>query len=364
MRKHWKWIVMAVVAAAMLLPARLRVKACAPAPPPDAWVTIREEEAVIVWDEESQTEHFIRRAVFNGQTRDFGFLVPTPTEPELGEAHDDLFPALASVTRPPVQYVERKVPGPAPASDGLVRSAPTVEVLRQQQVAGFDAAVLKANDPDALAQWLDDHGYAYRPALRDWLAEYTKNEWIITAFKMSSGSNLDELRSKAVRMSFKTDRPFYPYREPEDMRDPERAGGSRSLRVYFIGAERMEGRLGENRWQAKTLWSNAVSQSELNWSLHRAGLTGKLERDAWWVTEFLDNSRPRPGTDEVYFVPSSDPSTVSKPPLVREVLVYDQATLLPIPAQGKPRVALWLLAGGGVVIVLLVFASAIAIARR
>lgn len=359
-----QWFVIVVMAAAMSTPTELLVRACAPAPPPNAWVTIRQEEAVIFWDPESQTEHFIRRAVFNGQTKDFGFLVPTPSEPELGEANEDLFSALAAVTSPPVKYVERKVPGPPPMSDGMVRSAPRVEVLQQQQVAGFDAAVLKANDPDALAKWLEDHGYAYRPALRDWLKEYTQKEWIITAFKMSSSNDLGELRSKAVRMSFKTERPFYPYREPEDMRDPERAAGNRSLRVYFVGTERMEGRLGENRWQARTLWSNSVDSSTLHSSVRYAGLAEKLQRDSWWVTEFLDEASPRPGTEEVYFAPASDQSTVARPPIVREVLVYDTPTMLQTPAEIRPGIPLWLLAGGGVVVVLLAAVCGIIIARR
>jgi hypothetical protein len=49
-------------------------------------VRIAEEEAVIVWDPATKTEHFIRRAAFHSTARQFGFLVPTT--PRLTEVSD------------------------------------------------------------------------------------------------------------------------------------------------------------------------------------------------------------------------------------------------------------------------------------
>ena len=55
--------------------------ACAPAPREGQIVEIADESAVIIWDSASQTEHFIRRASFKTEATDFGFLVPTPSQP-------------------------------------------------------------------------------------------------------------------------------------------------------------------------------------------------------------------------------------------------------------------------------------------
>src|SRR5207237_170781 len=66
---------------------------------------IAEEEALIIWDPATKTEHFIRRAAFRSTARQFGFLVPTPTKPELSEVDDSIFDTLADVIRPPVKYV-------------------------------------------------------------------------------------------------------------------------------------------------------------------------------------------------------------------------------------------------------------------
>ncbi|MGH9753182.1 MAG: hypothetical protein ACREA2_10400 [Blastocatellia bacterium] len=72
------------VAVALLLSALLSPQlgqACAPAPRPGQFVRIAEESAIIIWDEKTRTQHFIRRATFDTDAPDFGFLVPTPTEP-------------------------------------------------------------------------------------------------------------------------------------------------------------------------------------------------------------------------------------------------------------------------------------------
>jgi hypothetical protein len=73
---------------------------CAPAPPKGSWVDVANETAVIIWDAKSKTEHFIRSASFTSTSADFGFLVPTPTKPELTEASPEIYEGLGKVTEP------------------------------------------------------------------------------------------------------------------------------------------------------------------------------------------------------------------------------------------------------------------------
>src|SRR5438270_793237 len=67
-------------------------------------VETADETALVAWDERTKTEHFIRRATFTGTATDFGFLVPTPSRPELGAVDDALFDVLAGVTAPRTEY--------------------------------------------------------------------------------------------------------------------------------------------------------------------------------------------------------------------------------------------------------------------
>src|SRR5687767_12383299 len=82
------------VTAALLLSAALDPRlgqACAPVPRAGQFIRIAEESAIIAWDEKTRTEHFIRRATFDTDAPDFGFLVPTPSEPALGEVDNSAF---------------------------------------------------------------------------------------------------------------------------------------------------------------------------------------------------------------------------------------------------------------------------------
>src|SRR5262249_19704151 len=77
---------------------------CATAYREGATVRVAEESAIIYWDSGSNVEHFIRRATFTSGTPDFGFLVPTPTQPTLSESSDAVFASLEKAIAPEVVH--------------------------------------------------------------------------------------------------------------------------------------------------------------------------------------------------------------------------------------------------------------------
>src|SRR5258708_3958759 len=66
-----------------------------------------DQTVILIWDAASQTEHFIRKASFKSDGEDFGFLVPSPKQPELEESGNQAFPFLQKLTEPEVQKVPR-----------------------------------------------------------------------------------------------------------------------------------------------------------------------------------------------------------------------------------------------------------------
>lgn len=319
-----------VVAATALIQSPLTTWGCASAPPDGQWVRIEHEMALIVWQPVTKTEHFIRRATFNSMSKDFGFLVPTPTQPELGEVESyRLFPLLDSITYPKYEEVIKRVPRPPTDSIPMTTvAASPVRVIEEKSVAGYDATVLQADDPDSLGKWLKEHGYSFRPALRDWLERYTTAKWYITAFKVSSQQdameNFGQVQSKAVRMSFHTERPFYPYREPEDMRDEKAKQHSRYLRLFVLADRRMDGSKGDEKtpWSPKTVWANSISPEQSARLQADLKLPIPFDSPTTWLTEFRDDSSPRIGTDEVFFSVAKDQSVVEKPRLPLTVIEY------------------------------------------
>jgi hypothetical protein len=115
-------------------------------------------------------------------------------------------------------------------------------------------------------------------------------------------------------MSFTTDRPFFPYREPADQRENRYASATlteRLLRVFFIGTERVDGAIGEPGapWPGKAIWSDRFDPARLG------GVPLSIPRGAW-LTMFEDKASPRPGTDDLFFAAARDRGVLKPPPVV------------------------------------------------
>ena len=176
----------------VFMPFAPETRGCAIAPRDKESVGIDSEDAIIFHDSATKTEHFIRRADFRTEAKNFGFLVPTPTKPEVGETRSEVFGAHEHATAPrhlPSGKKHRVVVTPNdPKKDGAKSGAPP-RILQQTTVAGYDAVVLSADNVEGLEKWLKDNEFDARPALMEWLKLYVENKWIITAFKVARDGN-------------------------------------------------------------------------------------------------------------------------------------------------------------------------------
>lgn len=261
-------------------------------------VPVAGEEALIVWDEAHHLEHFVRRASFDGVSEDFGFIVPTPTRPELVEVSERVFPRLFSL-------YGRSAPAPDPhlrgrAIDGMRASA--VTVVEESVVAGLTSTVLQATSASALDAWLAEHGYVSGPELVPWLTPYVEAGFYLTAFRVDAASSAGRpVAMRAVRMTFETDRPFFPYSEPQT------AGrAARPFRVSVVAPTRMRALEGDAPWGATVGFARRAPRlsSILRGIVPSAARTGRL-----FITTF-DEPRSVRGTRDLFFVPSEDTSAV------------------------------------------------------
>jgi hypothetical protein len=337
-----KAVLLLLPAAGVLLLAGV-AGACAVAREPQGKpVEIADESAIIIWDEAGKTQHFIRRASFKTQASNFGFLVPTPTKPKLAEAGDEAFATLAEITKPEVITKTRSrgiscTCGTKAERDVASGNAqPAVRVLEENRLPGLglDYAILEADKADALSKWLKEHGYDFSPDLKDWVAPYVKAGWKISAFKIAPGArdaqedNRDKknvpdpnrVATKALRMSFQTEQPFFPYREPASQAD-DTGHPRRLLRVYFLAKNRVKGTLGKkgDAWPGEVAWAGEVSGSDREKVLKLVKLPTDTGPASWWLTEFEDHSSPRPGKADVYFSRSEDQGTLKREPHIRYV---------------------------------------------
>ena len=296
-------------------------------------IAVASETAILSWNPATKIERFVRTAEFRNDGGPIGFLVPTPTPPKLNawesSNHRQVLAELEGIVRP--RYVDRKrpvyrltegwdiIPPAKIAAKSLgmgammyAGDADDVLVLDQKRVGGYDTAVLRAKDPAALLRWLGKHGFASDARLTEWLRPYTEHGWAITAFRFAPGAG--RFASEPVELAFKTDRPFYPYREPR----AESAPADRKLRVFVVTPERVAGRLDDGEpWATAPEFSGPLPSRGNYWVAPMLSLPGEVV-DGYWVTSFLDRTPVRPER-ELVFDPSVDPRPVEPPPVVRWV---------------------------------------------
>jgi hypothetical protein len=321
-------LLLIIPVACFIVTAAAPTPACCPVGPQGQPVVNADQSVVILWDPETKTEHFIRQASFKSDAADIGFLIPTPNEPELAESGNEAFPFLAKVTAPEIQRVPRHSGGVGCGCSAEPKRAatkdeamPEVTVLSEKLVAGFNAQVLEATSATALVAWLKDHGYEFSPEVETWVHPYIEQGWKITALKVAKEVDKKaekQLGAAALRLSFKTDRPLFPYREPDPSKAAEAlAAKQRLLRIFFVSDKRFQGELTkESPWTGNVAWSDKLSTEKRVELLKHLALPDSTGPKEFWLTEFEDYWPYKPAPADLYFAADASQETVKRPPQI------------------------------------------------
>jgi hypothetical protein len=195
----------------------------------DADILQPAQKAFITWDPKEQVESFTVQPKFEGNAKDFGMVIPTPSKPRLDEMPRDFFKELAVFTilkkreQPHSKLLPRPVfkstSGPrsksgAPSPQGARRPT-TVKVLEAGIVGSLDYKIITADRADDLFSWLKENHYSYAgdEATLDF---YVKKRWLFTVMKIDTmqmkknkdGSFTGEV--SPTRFQFTSDKLIYP----------------------------------------------------------------------------------------------------------------------------------------------------------
>jgi hypothetical protein len=294
------------------------LNACCPAFREGAGFRIADQRILIAWDPQTKIEHFVREAAFKGTSEndsDFGFLVPSPTQPQIEESDASVFSLLDQKIQPRIEVKDRWGVDPFPlllspfalmqeAQVGVGRTTdsqvpPAVAVLQTKKVAGYEVAVLKASDANELIQWLKDNQYQARKDLEEWVLPYVEKGWVITAFKYDSSSKRTQVGT--VRISFATENPVFPYRVPKDQFIE--GGKGNLLQVFVVGPGRASGSLGQSpsneAWMRGNLrFSMPVAPAEIEELIGAAVPRDQIKTDEpLWLTAWDDRTWPSSDKD-------------------------------------------------------------------
>lgn len=216
-------------------------------------INLVDEKVIIVWNPVRKLQHFVRQASFEGDATNFGFIVPTPSDPEVAVANAKAFARMAAL-------VPREALEPSAGEWATAGTPPGgVNVIRETRVGDYMAAILQASDGESMVGWLKKNGYQSRPAMVGWLDHYAKQNWYFAALKFVREPDSVDSKTTALRISFKTDIPHYPYKMPTDTWP---SGHVRPLALYFIGPEVAQGvyRGSSDRWEAERVWAGALPE--------------------------------------------------------------------------------------------------------
>jgi hypothetical protein len=277
------------------------------------------EQALLIYDQKSRREHFVREVAFRRATEPFGFVVPTPGRPDVAAIQKSPFRDL----RQTFGFGSPVVPG---SRGGDVRAGTTgggaasagVTLLDVKNVGSFTAFVLAATDENALSSWLAQQRFVRSPETSDWLSRYVRLGFYFVAMRYepkpeAPGTKLSEpgaAKSETMRISFDSPLPYYPYFEPDRATAPD------ELRMLDL-------------WVASDGAFEPVSLLERDGARHwvrpfRAGdrhervqakLASVIEPELWrllpagtiTVTTYQDQKVSRRGFGDVLFVPERAP---------------------------------------------------------
>jgi hypothetical protein len=281
------------------------------------------ERVLIIHDPATETQHFIREVAFKGGQETFGFVVPTPSKPEVFKVKTSPFDKLeaAFAFAPPRQrgMEGNKGAGGPPGAGG---GPPKVVILDIKRVGSFVAFVLKATDASALDKWLKDNKLGSTPENDKWLAEYVARDFYYVAFRYepTKDSNVDgSLKAETVRISFKTPVPFYPYREPTHPAGSEETK-ERAVALWLVSPQALAP-VAMTKEGGKDVWVNPFAEGWRRDQVSGVQIAGTLsdddkklvdEKKKYFVQPLEDQKTKRTDYSDVVFLPEEGVPAASR----------------------------------------------------
>lgn len=276
--------------------------------PPEQRPTLAREKALIVHDVEKGREHFVREVAFRRADKRFGFVVPTPSVPEVASVANTPFTKLRE--RFAFAAGNARSGGGVRTDAGFGGRGGGMEVLAVEKIGSFTAFTLAATDAAALAGWLKKNGLVSTPEADVWLEHYVRMGFYYVAMrydppKDAKGRGDGAISAETVRISFDTPVAYYPYFEPEAKHTSR---SPRLLELWYVGPHAVVPIAEYTQAGQAARWVRPMRAGKLSRDA-RAALTAVLDEQLAGllpvgplvVQTFQDQKRSRAGFKDVLF---------------------------------------------------------------
>lgn len=306
--------------------------------------TVQQETAALHWDGTDETIHL--RLTTQGVGDDAGLLLPTPNPAaDVALGDEELFSDLAAASAP--RWEERQhLFGPpelfGDAGDSAAGGAPgdgAVQVLSTQDLGPLETAVLTADDPGALDEWLTEHDYVMNERFESVVTPYVEEGWAFVAVRLTAEGQTISGDLPPLKVTFPSDELVYP------MRMSQAAVDTQSTRTYVLSDHRVTrtdptGSSG----QAKLLFAGELTADQAQ-SPELAAIVAQAPYLTTLEQEFV-NPQAQIVSDYVFAADDTDE------PFQR--VIYTDSYLIPIDVAIILAVLVLGLVGGGIAIVMVV----------
>jgi hypothetical protein len=152
---------------------------------------------------------------FQGQAKDFAWVVPVQVKPDISVGSQSVFSALKGQTTPQFT-VDWKFdsnycggfrggfPGAQGPTAGANAAPPAADkgvmVIDMKEVGPYDSVTLSATDPTALVQWLNKNGFTQPPSAEPLIKHYVQLGMFFVALKLQQDAGVGEIQPIVLDM--------------------------------------------------------------------------------------------------------------------------------------------------------------------
>ena len=254
--------------------------------PPGYYMSETGQKALIYY--QNQTENLVVSTSFQGNSKDFAWVIPTPSKPEIFKSDVSLFTTLQKITK--TSDYSSRVYDAMPTLG--TKSESSVQVIEEKTIDIYDTVILKATDDKALAQWLQDNGYTFPQNKSYLLQDYINNNWYFVIAKiqnvLTQDSEIKEQLSTGtitpLRLQFQSSKIIYPMKltrlalDYAKENNPDKTTNEAQLDQYFPEMQinlyvLTDSKTTQN--QLETDWANWIKSKDI------ADLNNSVIEDDW-----------------------------------------------------------------------------------
>jgi HEAT repeat protein len=154
------------------------------------------QKAIIFHD--SGREDLLLQVKYEGSLEDFGWLIPTPNLPDVGEGTMEPFYELSKLTQRHFGSDEGRGTGRNSLTQRGGGPVEDVKVIQIKTVGAYEVSILSTKDAGSLQRWLKAHAYSFPEGKSEILEEYIRLGWYFVAAKIELNKGLGFKKAPAT----------------------------------------------------------------------------------------------------------------------------------------------------------------------